>query len=145
MMIGLAGGLRPPARVGTWVQVRRAWDGARWHRGDAQLSLGLPQVDAVTVGSLTESWERTEDLRAVAHVVDLETSHVLEAGPRRGVQVASLLLVSDEPPAAPFWETNLEALVPAIDTLLDVLEPWLSGSHNHSTPQTTRNAMEGPE
>lgn len=125
---GLAGGLRPPARTGSWVQVARAWDGAAWHRSAFEPVPGLPWVRAATAGSLTESWLATESLREVADVVDLETSHVLEAAVARGVRAACLLLVSDEPPARPFWDTDLAALAPAAGLLLPALRPWLRGA-----------------
>ena len=126
---GLAGGLRPPARIGTWVQVDSAWAGGAWHQSTIAPAPGLPSVRAATVGSLTESWLRTESLRDMADVVDLETGHVLEVAAARGVRAASLLLVSDAPPAQPFWETDLAALAPAADTLLGILRPWLRGFH----------------
>lgn len=125
---GLAGGLRPPASVGTWVQVDCAWTAGAWHKSTLVPAPGLPSVRAATVGSLTESWLRTESLREIADVVDMETGHVLEVAAARGVLAASLLLVSDAPPAHPFWETDLATLAPAADTLLGILRPWLRGA-----------------
>ncbi len=40
------------------------------------------------------------------------------------------MLVSDEPPGQPFWETDLAALAPAADMLLGALRPWLRGNGN---------------
>jgi hypothetical protein len=127
VFVGLAGGLRPPASVGTWVQVDRAWAGGAWHQSTLAPAPCLPSVRAATVGSLTESWLQTESLREIADAVDLETGHVLEVAAARGVLAASLLLVSDAPPAQPFWETDLATLTPAADTLLGILRPWLRG------------------
>jgi len=124
---GLAGGLSPLARIGTWVQVDCAWVGGAWHQSTLVPAPGLPSVRAATVGSLTESWLRTESLREIADVVDLETGHVLEVAAARGVKAASLLLVSDAPPAQPFWETDLATLAPAAGTLPGILRPWLRG------------------
>ena len=127
VFVGLAGGLRPPARIGTWVQADCAWAGGAWHQSTLVPAPGLPSVRAATVGSLTESWLRTESLREIADAVDMETGHVLEVAAARGVRAASLLLVSDTPPAQPFWETDLAALAPAADTLPGILRPWLRG------------------
>ena len=138
VFVGLAGGLRPPARTGSWVRVGDAWDGGAWHRSTLTPVPGLPVVRAATVGCLTESWLRTESLREVADVVDLETSHVLEVAAARGVRAASLLLVSDEPPAQPFWETDLAALAPAAGLLLGALRPWLRGERELTRPKAAR-------
>jgi hypothetical protein len=133
VFVGLAGGLRPPASTGRWVRVDRAWDGAAWHRSSLAALAELPSVRAATVGSLTESWLRTDSLRAVADAVDLETSHVLEVAAARGVRATSLLLISDEPPDQPFWETDLDSLAPAADILPPVLRRWLRGAGRHRT------------
>ena len=34
--------------------------------------------------------------------------------------------VSDEPPARPFWDTDLGALVPRIAAVLHILDRWLA-------------------
>ncbi|MBF6126602.1 hypothetical protein [Nocardia brasiliensis] len=124
IFVGLAGGLRSPAKVGRWVRVEQAWDGNAWHRATFEPVPELPPVRAATVGSLTESWSQTESLRERADVVDLETSHVLAVAAARGVRAASLLLVSDEPPHKPFWDTDLAALAPAADALATALRQW---------------------
>lgn len=125
IFVGLAGGLTVRSAIGQVVWVERAWDGRSWHRASLPPPAGLQSVRAATVGSLTESWHRTESLREVADVVDLETSHVLEAAAARGVSAASLLLVSDSPPARPFWDTDLSSLASGADALASVLRSWL--------------------
>jgi hypothetical protein len=126
VFLGIGGGLRPPAVAGGWVCVERAWNGPQAHDRSLQPPPELDLVTAVTVGSLTESWLATPSLARQAHVVDMETSHIYEVATRRGVRALSLLLVSDEPPARPFWDTDLGALVPRIAPVLHILDRWLA-------------------
>jgi purine-nucleoside phosphorylase len=58
-------------------------------------------------------------------VADMETSHIYEIAHRCGVRAVSLVLVSDEPPGMPFWETDLSSLARHISNVPGFLCRWL--------------------
>jgi len=145
IFLGIAGGLRPPAAEGEWVCVDRAWNGPQAHDRSLQPPPELDLVTGATVGSLTESWLATPSLARQAHVVDMETSHIYEVATRCGVRALSLLLVSDQPPARPFWDTDLGALVPRIAPVLHILDGWLADGRQAVPTPARRNLARGTD
>lgn len=140
IFLGLGGGLRQPAVQGKWVSISRAWNGRRAYDCSLTPPPDLDVVSGVTVGSLTESWRSTGTLAERGHVVDMETSHIYEAASTCGIKALSLLLISDEPPHKPFWETDLGSLSACMAPIVDVIEPWLTGGSLPGSPTRTRLA-----
>jgi len=145
VFLGIGGALRPPAATGQWVCVDRAWNGRREYLRSLDPPADLGRVTAATAGSLTESWLSTHALAHRADVVDMETSHVYEVARRRGIRALSLLLVSDEPPAQPFWETDLGRLAPQVGPVMELLGPWLAGNSMGGTPFGGTNTEGGED
>lgn len=127
VLLGICGGLRAPASRGTWVCVDRARNGRYTYYRSISPPSGVLCVDGCTVGSLTESWLATDSLASQAHVVDMETSHIYEVANRCAVKALSLLLVADEPPHRPFWDTDLQVVATQVTPVLDILADWLAG------------------
>ncbi|ROO52680.1 hypothetical protein EDC02_7620 [Micromonospora sp. Llam0] len=143
IFLGLAGGLRPPAAVGKWISVGRVWSDGQAYDCSLESPPSLDIVTGATIGSLTESWASTASLAEQADVVDMETSHVYETANICGIRVLSLLLVSDEPPHRPFWETDLQSLNARVASLIDVIDPWLAGSSLNASTNRARLADGG--
>ena len=112
LFLGLAGVVHRFA-VGDVVEAVSSDLGERTHHTTWKSSR-YPGAFAVTVRSISESYERRDEFAGQADVVDMESGWVLAAARKHARQSRAVLIVSDELHGRSYLETELAAITESL-------------------------------